>query len=76
MLFASIYDPNGWAVLGGAVVMIAVVWYFVNRELDELKRTIADQKHEIEKARLEVSQIYQSKAQAEKSSVDKKLYGS
>ena len=47
-MFASIFDPNGWAVLGGCFTAIVVLGFSIGSEFKNLKKTIADQQTQID----------------------------
>jgi hypothetical protein len=38
-MFASIVDLNGWAVLGGCIVMITIITFSFQRSIDGLKKS-------------------------------------
>jgi len=58
-MFASVFDPNGWAVLGGCVVMIVVLGAGYDRIINKLKKTVVDQQTQIDdlKRKLEESKV-------------------
>ena len=47
-MFASIYDPNGWAVLGGCIAMITVIACYIGRDFAKHQTQIDDLKRELE----------------------------
>jgi len=55
-MFASIYDLNGWAVLGGCVTMITVIACYIGRDFTKQQKQIDELKHELKELKNKLSE--------------------